>query len=155
MASLTDAEKAALTADFQSAGIDQWIRPLQIWQEAQQTVVVSNVNYTPLNAYNQNSTQITNTPVVSNVSGRILWDKQQEWAYMKPFNGVGVDQAQLKVKDQVTRSCRLKIDPSGYNLLLNAKLVLIDGVQMVPESQPRPHGLFWPTHYTFYYVRQM
>ncbi len=155
MSLLSDADKAALTADFQSMAVDQWVRPLQIWQEAQQTVVVSNVNYTPLNAYNQNATQITNTPVVSTVSGRILWDKQQEWDYIKPYNGQGVDEAQLKVKDQVTRACRLKVDVSGYNLLLDAKLVQIDGVQMVPQSQPRPHGLFYPTHYTFYYVRNM
>lgn len=155
MSSLSDADKASLTADFQSVGIDQWGRALQIYQEARHTVVVSNVNYTPLNAYNQNSTQITNTPTVSTVTGRILWDKQQEWDYVRPYTSRGTDEAQLKVKDQVTRACRVKVDPSGYNLLLNAKLLMIDGVQMIPQSQPRPHGLFWPTHYTFYFVRQM
>ncbi len=155
MSVLSDAEKASLVADFQTFGIDQWLRPLQIWQEAQQTVVVSNINFTPFNAYNQNSTQIVNAPVMSTVSGQILWDKPQEWDFVRPYTSRGTDEAQIKVKDQTTRACRLKIDPSGYNLLLNAKLVQIDGVQLVPQSQPRPHGLFWPTHYTFYYVRQM
>lgn len=154
MSYLTDAEKAALTTDF-NAAVDSWARPLQVYQEAQQTVIVSDVNFTPLNAYNQNSTNITNTPVVSTISGRILWDKNQEWDYVKPYPGRGNDEAQIKVKDQVTRACRLKVDASGYALLVNEKLVTIDGFQMVPQSQPRPHGLFSPNYWTFYFVRNM
>lgn len=154
MSYLTDAEKASLTSDF-AAAVDTWMRPLMIWQEPQKTVVISDPNYNPIEAYNQNSTKITNTPVVYSVSGRILWDKQQEWKYVTPYPGHGTNEGQIKAKDQTSRACRLKVDQSGYNLLLTAKKVEIDGVMMDPESQPRPHGLFFPTFYTLYFVRSM
>ncbi len=154
MSYLTDAEKASLTADF-AAAVDTWMRPLTIWQEPQKMVVISDVNYNPIEAYNQNNTEITNIPVFYSVSGRILWDKQQEWKYALPYTSRGKDEGQLKAKDQTTRACRLKVDQSGYNLLLTAKKVEIDGVLMDPESQPRPHGLFYPTFYTLYFVRSM
>ncbi len=151
---ISETDKALMTADFDGA-VASWLRPLTIWQEPQKVVVVSDVNYNPIEAYNQNNTEITNVPVFSSVSGRILWNDQQDWKYVKPYQGRGANEGQLKVKDQTTQSCRLKVDPSGYNLLLGAKKVQIDGVLMDPESQPRPHGLFWPTYYTFYFVRSM
>lgn len=151
MSLLTDAEKSSLTTDFQSA-VSTFFRPLIIYQEAQTTVVVSDPNWNPIEAWNQNNTNIVNTPVYSTVSGRILWDKQQEWKFMKPYQG---EQAQLKVKDQTSRACRIKVDQSGYNLLLTAKKVEVDGVMLDQESQPRPHGLFAPDFWTFYFVRSM
>jgi hypothetical protein len=153
MSLLTDAEKTSLIADFGLA-VNTWERTLVIYQEAQKTVVVSDPNWNPIEAWNQNNSDITNTPVYSTVSGRIMWDKQQEWKYMKPYAGQG-GEAQIKVKDQTSRACRLKVDSSGYNLLLTAKKVEIDGVLMDPESQPRPHGLFTPNYWTFYFVRSM
>lgn len=151
MSYLSDADKSSISADFQAA-VSTWFRPLVIYQEAQKTVVVSDPNWNPIEAWNQNNTSVVNTPVFSTVSGRILWDKQQEWKYMKPYEG---QQAQLKVKDATSRSCRIKVDQSGYNLLATAKKVEVDGVLLDPESQPRPHGVFAPDFWTFYFVRSM
>lgn len=150
----TDAEKAGLVNDFQSV-VATFLRPLTVYQEATKTVIVSNPNYNPYQSYNQNNTQVLNTPNSTVISGRILYDKNQEWSFVKPFMGRGADEGQLKVKDQVTRSCRLKVDYSGYMLLQNAKKVEIDGYLFDPESIPRPHGLFTPDYYTFYYVRSL
>ena len=154
MSLLTDAEKAALTADFNSA-ITTWDRTLVVYQEAQKTVIISDANFNPLEQWNQNNTNITNTPVYSTISGRILWDKSQEWKYLTPYRGQGSQEAQIKAKDQTSRACRIKVDLSGYNLLVSAKKVEVDGVLLDPESQPRPHGLFSPDHWTFYFVRSM
>lgn len=154
MSLLTDAEKAALVSDFGMA-VDTWNRPLVVYQESQKTVIISDPSWNPIEAWGQNSSEVLNTPVYSTVSGRILWDKAQEWKYLKPYAGQGSDQAQIKVKDQTSRACRLKVDQSGYNLLVTAKKVEIDGVLMDPESQPRPHGLFSPNFWTFYFVRSM
>lgn len=151
MSYLSDADKSSISADFQAA-VSTWFRPLVIYQEAQKTVVVSDPNWNPIEAWNQNNTNVVNTPVFSTVSGRILWDKQQEWKYMKPYEG---QQAQLKVKDATSRSCRIKVDQSGYSLLVTAKKVEVDGVLLDPESQPRPHGVFAPDFWTFYFVRSM
>lgn len=146
---LTDAEKASLQADFRSA-IDTHTRALTVWQEAAHTVVVSDPDFNPYTAYNQNVANVTNTPVSSVISGRIMWDRQQEWAFLKPG---GVHPSEIKVKDATNRACRLKVDASGYALLATAKKVEIDGVMLDRESEPRPHGLFTPDSYTFYFVR--
>lgn len=155
MSLLTQAEKEALTADFDQYAASTWLNPLIVWQEPQRTIITEDLNYNPYTSYNQNSTTVPVTPVATTISGRILWDKQQEWKFMTPYNGRGANEGQIKTKDQTSRACRLKVDASGYTLLKDCKIVQIDGVQLVPESQPRPHGLFWATYYTFYFVRQM
>lgn len=151
MSLLSDAEKASLSADFNQA-VQTFVRPLIVYQEAQRTVIITNPNFNPIEAWNQNNTEIQNTPVYSTISGRILWDKQQEWKYIRPPGG---DSAQIKAKDATNRAVRIKVDASGYNLLKDAKKVEVDGVLLDPDSQPRPHGLFDTNYYTFYYVRSM
>jgi hypothetical protein len=146
---ISDSEKALLLTDFQQV-VDTFLRPLVVYQEAQRTVIVSNPDYNPFSDWNQNNTDIQNTPVYTTISGRILWDKQQEWKYVRP-----PDSPQIKTKDATNRSVRLKVDPSGYNLLKDAKKVEIDGVLLDIESQARPHGLFDTNYYTFYFVRSM
>ncbi len=143
-----------MVADFKNA-VDTFLRTLAIYQEATKTVVISDPNFNPLQAYNQNNTNVTNTPNVTVVKGRILYDKNQEWSYVRPYVGRGPNEGQLKFKDQVTRSCRLKVDPAGYALLILAKQVEIDGLMFNVESEPRPHGLFGVDYYTFYFVRAL
>jgi hypothetical protein len=149
---LTDAEKASIVADFKS-GIDTFVRPFTIYQEAAHIVLITDPNYNPLEAYNQNSTSITNVPNYTTISGRILYDKNQEWSFINPLKGGNA--AEIKEKDQTSRSVRLKVDGSGYALLQTAKKVQIDGNLFDLASIARPHGLFGTETYTFYFVRSM
>lgn len=149
MSLISDADKAALSAVLHS-GVQTWFRPLTVWQEAQTTVIVSDPNWNPYTAYGQNQLDVQNTPVTSIVSGAILWSKDQEWRFVSPG---GVHPSQLKVKDATKQACRLKVDDSGRALLSTAKKVRIDGVEMVPDTEPRPHGLFGVDRYTLYFVR--
>lgn len=147
MSLLTDAEKAALSADF-AAATATWLRPLRVWQEAQKTVIVSDPNWNPYTANNQNSVDIINTPVCTIISGAILWDKTQDYPFLKPEIA-----AQIKVKNQVERACRVKVDASGHALLASCKQVEIDGEPMIRDTKPRPHGLFSTDRYTYYFIR--
>lgn len=151
---LTDAEKAALATDFNDVA-DTFLRAFTVYQEPQKTVIVTDPNWNPYQSFNQNATGIRNTPIPNVISGRILYDKSQEWSFVRPFAGRGVDEGQLKVKDQVTRSVRIKVDASGAALLTTSKQVEIDGNRFTLESVPRPHGLFSPNYYTLYFVRSM
>ncbi len=152
MGYLSDAEKASISADYKVA-MDTFMRPLSVYQEATHTVIVSDPNYNPYTAYNQNVTDILNTPTLNLCSGRIMWDKQQEWKFLRPQGLSNSDVAQVKTKGQVTQAVRLKVDASGYALLATAKKVQIDGVMLDRESEPRPHGIFSPDAWTFYFVR--
>lgn len=136
--------------------IDTFVRPLYIYQEATKTIIVTNPNYNPIDdGYGQNQTSIINTPNFTLISGRVLYDKQQEWSFVRPFAGRGPDEGQLKLKDQITRSVRLKVDYSGFVLLQTAKKIQLDGLYFDLESVARPHGLFGVETYTFYFVRSM
>ena len=151
---LSDSEKAELVADFQGV-VDTFTRPLIVYQEATHTVIISDPNYNPLEAYNQNNTDITNTPNFSTISGRVMYDKDQEWSFVKPYAGQGANDGQIKVKDANKRAVRIKVDPSGYALLNTAKKIELDGNLFDLESVARPHGLFVPNYYTFYFVRSL
>lgn len=149
---LTDAEKVSLFADFQGV-VDTFLRPLTIYQEGQRVAISSDPNFNPIDAWNQNSVgTIATTPIYSTVSGRILWSKDQEWSFVSPG---GLHPSQLKMKDATQKTCRLKVDYSGYSLLQTAKKVEIDGILMDLESQPRQHGLFGTGHWTYTFVRSM
>lgn len=149
---LSDSEKAVLVADFQGV-VDTFVRPLIVYQEATHTVIISDPNYNPLEAYNQNNLDITNTPNYTTISGRVMYDKNQEWNFIKPY--AGGDNGQLKVKDATKQSVRIKVDPSGYALLNTAKKVELDGNLFDLDSIARPHGLFAADYYTFFFVRSL
>ncbi len=147
MSLLTDAEKAALTADLDQVAAT-FLRPLIVYQEGARTVIVSDPNANPIEDWNQNSTEIRETPIFSTISGRILWDRSQEYLFARtPI------EAQFKAKDATHQAVRLKVDASGYALLKTAKKVEIDGVMLDPMSAPRPHGLFSPNYHTLYFQR--
>jgi hypothetical protein len=135
--------------------IDTFLRPIYVYQEPEQLVVITSQNYNPIDGYNQNNLGVQNLANFSIISGRVLYDKQQEWAYVRPYVGRGPNEGQIKIKDQTTRSVRIKVDVSGYALFSTAKQIKLDGFAFNIESQPRPHGLFTPTSWTFYLVRSM
>lgn len=151
---LSSSEKAEMVSDFNKV-VDVFVRPIYVYQEATMTVVITDPNYNPIDGYNQNNVNVTNVANYSLISGRVLYDKQQEWAFVRPYVGRGPNEGQLKIKDQTTRSVRIKVDVTGYALLNTAKKVQVDGELFDLESIARPHGLFMPNYYTFYFVRSL
>jgi hypothetical protein len=136
--------------------VDTFVRPLLVYQEATHTVIISDPNYNPIDGnYNQNNLNITNTPNFTTISGRVMYDKTQDWAFTTPYVGRGGGEGQLKMKDATKRSVRIKVDPSGYALLNTAKKIELDGNLFDLESIGRPHGLFTPNYYDFYFVRSL
>jgi hypothetical protein len=151
---LSNAEKMDISNGLDGVAAT-FVRPLYIYQEAQQTVVITDPLYNPIDGYNQNNLNVTNLANFTLISGRVLYDKQQEFAFARPYVGRGPNEGQLKLKDQTTRSVRIKVDATGYALLNTAKKIELDGLQFDRESMPRPHGLFVPNYYTLYFVRSM
>jgi hypothetical protein len=147
MSLLTDLEKATLTADLDQVAAT-FMRPLTVYQEGARTVVVSDPGWNPIEDYQQNNTDIRSTPVFSTISGRIQWDRLQEYKFVG-----GPIEAQFKAKDAYARSVRVKVDASGHALLSTAKEVQIDGILLYPDSAPRPHGLFGTGYFTHYFAR--
>lgn len=154
---LSQAEMADMLA-ARSNQFATFARAFTLYQDAIQTTLILDPNWNPLTFGGQNQTGNPATPQPITISGCILYDKQQEWSYARPYVGRGPNEGQLKIKDQTTRSVRIKVDPSGYALLGGpnaAKVVEIDGFTFNLESVARPHGLFGAEYYTFYYVRAL
>lgn len=151
MGLFTEQEKAGLDALFGEA-MSTFLMPLTVYQEAQKTIIASDPNWNPLTAYNQNVTSpVEYTPVSTTISGRILWDKKQDWAFITP--GGPHQGAAMKLRDQTNQAVRLKVDFSGHSLLKTAKKVEIDGVMLDRITEPRPHGLFGTGYWTYFYER--
>ena len=142
-----------MVSDFKNA-IDTFVRPFTVYLEATRTIVQTDPNWNPF-SYNQNSTGVQYTPNPITVSGRILYDKNQEWNYARPYVGRGPNEGQLKQKDQTARSVRIKVDASGASVLNSTKKLNLDGFNFDLESIQRPHGLFSTETYTFYFVRSL
>ncbi len=151
---LSTSQKNSLIADFQNV-INTFVRTLIVYQEAQKMVIISDPNYNPYESNNQNQTEIKNTPNFTVIQGRILYDKDQEWSFAFPYGRRSTEGVQLKVKDQIIRSVRVKVDATGNQLLQTAKKVEIDGLEFNLESVARPHGLFGAEYYTYYFTRSM
>lgn len=151
---LTANQKASLVSDFQSV-IDTFLRPFKVYQEATKTVIVTDPNYNPYESFNQNNTDVVNTPNFTIVQGRILYDNDQEWSFKRPYSGRGGGEGQLKIKDETKRAVRIKVDAAGNELLKTSKKIEIDGYLFDVQSMPRPHGLFSTEIFTYYLVRSL
>lgn len=154
MSLLSDSEKALLFADFNTA-MNTFLRPLTVYHAPQNTVIISDPNFNPLEGnYNQNDQEVQNTPIYATINGRILYDKDQEWSYVSP--GMRGMDGQFKIKDQqAARAVRIKVDYSGYSFLASTKKIELDGFLFDLESQPRPHGPFGTGYWTFYFRRSL
>ena len=142
-----------MVSDFQGV-IDTFTRVFTVYQEPTRLVIATDPNYNPY-SFSQTTGSIQYIPNPIQLSGRILYDKQQEWGFVRPYVGRGPNEGQLKIKDQTTRSVRIKVDASGAAILQAGKKFTIDGLNFDLESQQRPHGLFSAESFTFYFVRSL
>tara|TARA_Y100000310_G_C20474238_1_gene711592 strand:+ start:305 stop:766 length:462 start_codon:yes stop_codon:yes gene_type:complete len=142
---LNDSEKADFQKAFDSLH-DTFARDIHIFKEAKKVVIATNENYNPI--YNQNSSSIktiTNQVQSGSFKARIKYDTNMEEGFMASDD---VD-SQLKVK-MPQGMVRIKLEKTGYEYIKEAKRVELDGRRFSIESDPRPHGLFSPTYYTFF-----
>ncbi len=156
MSNILSASQRAAFASGRRDVFDTFARPILIYQEPQITYISTAPaeHWNPIDGYNQNATGVSIAPVYTTISGCILYDKIEETPFLTPFNSRGVNEAAIKVRDgNDNRSMRLKVDGSGYNLLKTAKKAEVDGFMFDVSSKPRPHGLFEPQYWTFYFER--
>jgi len=142
---LNNAEKADFQKAFDSLH-DTFARDIYIFKEAKKVVISTNSNFNPIYNQNSSSTQtVTNQVQSGTFKARIKYDTNMAEDFMVSDN---VD-AQLKVK-MAQGMVRVKLEKTGYEYIKDAKRIELDGRRFSIESDPRPHGLFAPTYYTFF-----
>lgn len=146
MSLLTDAQKSEYDAALYSL-FEAFRRPMTLYLEASRATISTSPTYSRFGDHSQMAAITTDNPAVTplsyTISGCILYGNKQPWDY------VG---APGPVQDKLRESfgtLRLKVDPTGYALLKDAKQVVVDGFNFQLVSSPRPHGLVTPTRYTF------
>ena len=136
-------------ADLQSTIMDVWDtfkRPIIIYKEPEKVIISTNPNYSRFGDNSQNQYNPPVTPQPITVYATILHEKRQRLTYIDAAN------SQIKVKNDEGQ-VRIKVDSTGYNVMVGAKNIELDGFQYRVNSSPRPHGLFTPSLWTFFLER--
>lgn len=146
---LSDAEKAALEAEMVNVA-DTWERDILVFVSPEKLIVSSNPNF---NRFQQNSQNLQNqnpgnVPQSYIIKARVLYNKEQMYPYMNPYVGGSNDEAQLKQRVEEGK-VRIKVGPSGYAIMGDAKKIEFDGLAFDCDTVVRPHGLFNSQYYTY------
>ena len=142
---LTTAQNAALQSAFNDLH-DTFAREIYIYKEAKRVVLATTPTFNPI--YQQNLTQqeVVERQIQSGMfSARISYDTDRAESYV---TSPEIDsQLKLRMPDGYVR---IKLEKTGYEYIKEAKRVEFDGRKFSIQSDVRPHGLFQPTHYTFF-----
>lgn len=133
----------------------QWVfdntkRPLTVYIEAAIANISTNPNYSRFGQHDQNVFNPAVNPQATVISGCLMYGNKQEWDYIEPQSRTNYEQLKLR---ESFGMLRLKVDPSGYALLTNCKLVNVDGFDFKVVQNAKPHGMFTPQRYTFFLQR--
>jgi hypothetical protein len=142
---LTSAQKNALQSAINELH-DTFARDIYIYKEAKSTVISTSPNYNAIYQQNTAQSQTIKRQVQSGkFSARITYDTDRN---QENVTSPEID-SQLKIK-MPDGYVRIKVDKNGYEYIKQSKRVEFDGRKFTIESDVRPHGLFEPTHYTFF-----
>lgn len=129
---------------------DTFKRAFTLYIEGQVAFVSSNPNYSRFGQHDQNVFNPAVNPQATTVYGTILYANGQPWEYIEPASRANYQQDKIRNSKGVVR---IKVDGSGYALMVNCKRVNLDGFDFTMVSNARPHGVFLPARYTFNLVK--
>ncbi len=117
---------------------DTFARPFSLYIEAKTVNISTDPNWSPFGQHDQMVTNPEVTPQIYTVTGCILYAAKQGYDYSTPYDGSQASQLKLRLSDG---SVRIKVESNGYNLLKEAKQVVLDGTTFNVDSAVRPHGI--------------
>jgi len=122
---------------------DTFKRPIMAYVEAQAITLSSSMTYSRFGQHDQNVLNPPVTPQGTQIYACIRYGNGQAYDFMAPGSDV-----QLKLRES-EGLVRIKVDATGYEIMKNAKTVVLDGFTFTIDSTPRPHGLVTPHRWTF------
>jgi hypothetical protein len=142
---IPESEKTLLQEAFNDLH-DTFARPVYYFKESKKVIIQTNPSYNPIYGQGQQFTEsIKNVIDSGSFNARITYDTDKANSYI---NDPEIDsQLKLRLPDGYVR---IKVDASGYNVIKKTKRVVFDERTFSIESDVRPHGLFTPSHYTFF-----
>ncbi len=143
---VNDTQKAEYDGALFSV-FETFARPFEIFIQAQTAVISTSPSYSRFGDHSQNAAVTADNPAVTpqvfTVSGCILYGNKQPWEYIEP------NDVQNKIRESAG-IVRIKVYPTGYQLMKQCKMVNLDGFDFTLNSNARPHGLVGnPNRYTF------
>lgn len=147
---LTDSMKTEYDSALYTL-FETYMSPFTVYVTAQQAVISTSFTYSRFGDHSQNAAITPDNTVVNPlsyvVSGCINYGNGQPWEYVEP--GSRGNYQQDKIRESFG-TVKLKVTPTGYALLKDAKSVVLDGFNFTLTSNARPHGLVGsPNRYTF------
>lgn len=126
---------------------DTFARPFTVYVEPQQVTISTSAEWSRFGQHDQNVSAPAVTPQAYTITGCINYNNQQPYYYLSPTNVGDVDQNKIRESDG---KVQIKVDATGYALLVGASRIVLDGVPFEFASSPRPHGIVGqPDRWTF------
>ncbi len=152
MASLiSNLEKAAMESEIQNV-FDTFKRPLIVYRTPEKVYLSTNPNFSRFGQFGQNNEmqkEEINQQNISTIEACILYAKNQGFEQFNKDKTGGSYEA-IKVRES-NMKVRIKVDIVGYEILKDAKLIELDGRHFQKDSEPRCHGLFDTTRWSFFF----
>jgi hypothetical protein len=143
---LTFALKDSLNNEFNNLHAT-FGRPVAIFKTAKEIVVSTSNNHNFLFQGSPNNDIVQETVQSGVFLARVLYGKKQT----RPnVGGAATQQPMIELEEG---EVRLKLDPTGAAFLNGAERATVDGNILKVMTSPRPHGLFDPNFYTFYFKK--
>lgn len=143
---LSSSEKEQLNAIISDVHAT-FARPITVYKEASQVVIVTDPNFNPIYDTAGQTTSIVNTPVYHTFNVRIQYNHDITKDYWSEATSNVDFNAQLKIP-LVVGMVRIKMEAADYDYIKDAKRFDIDGRRFTLNSSFRGHGLFDNQYYT-------
>ena len=144
-------EKAQMQSALMDV-FDTFKRPFSIYVLPEKVVISTDPNYSRFGQRDQNVFNPEVEPIKYTLTGVISHEKNQNLNFLGLNQGSSDHESQIKVPMPEGR-VRIKVDAFGLPILKKAQLLELDGENYEADATPRPHGLFTPNLYTFYFKR--
>lgn len=145
-------QKAALSSQFDNLH-QTFGREIFVFKESEVTRIITDENkFMAMYGNDQPSVNVTYTPVSGSFLARIFYLKEQDLEkFVNDGRTVG-DSTQPRV-DLSLGVARIRVSKDGELFLKDSERVILDDNNFEKFKDGRPHGLFNPNYYDFYFRR--
>lgn len=121
---------------------DTFSRDIIIWRQSAEVINSTDQNYDAFNNVGVQNTIYTSQSKIFKARIKYIDRQDKEFALI-----VGNSKIDITQEFQLVR---IKIDSIANAYFDDCEKVTIDGIDFLPITTSRPHGLFTPTYYTIY-----
>ena len=148
MSILNAQDKADLQSAFDEAIVETWERDIVVYKDAEKTIINTSPGDNPLFPESPHNASVETAVNKETIKARVKWGRRHTLEEMSEGGALGTTKAILQ-EGQV----QIKVRKEHDSLFEGIKLAVVDGIEVIPDTPKRPHGLFDHVYSTFLFSR--